>query len=496
MIDTNAMLLCDTYKQVHINMFDKGLTKLVSYWVPRKSMFEKEENQKMVFFGLQAFIQEFLIEYFNDNFFNVPIDTIRDTYRKYMNVQLGEGNYSIKHIEDLHKLGYLPLSLRALPEGSKVNMGVPCISLTNTNEDFAWLVQWVECILQAELWKTCNHATIGNMYYKLAKYWYDKNVDNDIDPRNAFSDFGMRGMSSINEASRCSAAWLLSANKTSTVCALPYIDKFYDADCSYNHIGQGAISTEHAVISSNYAHGTDEVKFLKRMLTETYPNASFSCLGDTYDYWNFIDNVIPSCKDEIMKHNGKLLVRPDSGDQFTTVIKTVQKLWDTFGGTVNTKGFKVLDSHIGIILGDGCTLNVLKKIWDKLNSMQFAANNVIFGVGAFCFTAIFEGDKMIVNTRDTYGVAMKATYACFGVKEYMVYKDPKTDTSNLKKSHKGLVFVYKDGNNFMYKDGLLKDDYNEYGGDDANALRLVFEDGKTYNRETFTTIRERLNTEE
>ena len=103
---------------------------------------------------------------------------------------------------------------------------------------------------------------------------------------------------------------------------------------------------------------------------------------------------------------------------------------------------------------------------------------------------------MIVNTRDTYGVAMKATYACFGIKEYMVYKDPKTDTSNLKKSHKGLVFVYKDGNNFMYKDGLLKDDYNEYGGDDANALRLVFEDGKTYNRETFTTIRERWNTEE
>lgn len=501
MIDTNALLLCDTYKTCHVKMFDKGLKNLVSYWVPRKSMFEKAENQKMVFFGLQAFIQEFLIKYFNDNFFDVTADTIRDTYRKYMNIQIGEGNYGTENIEALHKLGYLPLRLRALPEGSKVNMGIPCIELTATHDDFAWLVQWVECILQAELWKTCNHATIGNMYYKLAKYWYAQNVDDDIDPRNAFSDFGMRGMSCMNEAARCSAAWLLSANKTSTVCALPYIDKFYDADCSYNHFGQGAVSTEHAVISANYANGTDEIAFLKRMLTDTYKNTSFSCLGDTYDYWNFVDVVLPACKKEIMEHNGKLLVRPDSGDQYETVIKTVQKLWDMFGGTTNSKGFKVLDPHIGVILGDGCTLNVVAKIWKKLHSMQFAANNVIFGVGAFCFTAIFEGDKMIVNTRDTYGVAMKASYGVFlkgngELREVMIYKDPKTDTSKLKKSHKGLVFVEKTEDGFKYTDGMLSREYNEYGKTHTDAMRVVFEDGRMYNRETFTTIRERLAKED
>ena len=401
----------------------------------------------------------------------------------------------IEKIVNLHNLGYLPLRIDALPEGSKVNMGIPCIRVVNTDQRFAWLVQWIECILQAELWKPCNHATIGNMYYKIAKHWYEKNVDADIDPRMAFADFGMRGMSCMNEAVRCSAAWLLSANKTSSIPALPYIDKYYDADCSFNHIGLGAISTEHSVMGANYALDGDERTFVKRLLTELYPNSSFSMVSDTYDYWNMVNNIIPSLKEEVLSHNGKLFIRPDSGDQYETVVKTVLSLWDNFGGTLNTKGYKVLDPHIGVILGDGCTQNVVRKIWKELDRLGFAANNVIFGIGAFCFTAIFEGDKMIVNTRDTWGVAMKATYGQFGDKELMIYKDPKTDTDNLKKSHRGLVFVERDGDNFKYTDGLLADTYDEYRKTHESAFRAVFIDGKMYNRESFTTIRERLANE-
>lgn len=495
MINTNALLLSDTYKQVHDRMYPNSLESLVSYWVPRKSMFHNEENQKMVFFGLQAFIQEYLVEYFNKNFFDVPLDEVLATYRKYLNIQLGEGNYDIDKIVNLHELGYLPLRIDAIPEGSKVNMGIPCIRVTNTNKNFAWLVQWIECILQSELWKTCNHATIGNMYYKIAKYWYEKTVDSNIDPRMAFADFGMRGMSCMNEATRCSAAWLLSANKTSSIPALPYIDKYYDADCSFNHIGIGAVSTEHSVMGANYALDGDERTFVKRLLTELYPNSSFSMVSDTYDYWNMVNNIIPSLKDEVLAHNGKLLVRPDSGDQYETVINTVLSLWDTFGGYLNTKGYKVLNPHIGVILGDGCTQNVVKKIYKELDRLGFAANNVIFGVGAFCFTAIFEGDKMIVNTRDTWGVAMKATYGKFGDKELMIYKDPKTDTDNLKKSHKGLIFVERDGDNFKATDGFLRDTYFEYSQTHESVMRAVFIDGKMVNRESFTTIRERLANE-
>jgi nicotinamide phosphoribosyltransferase len=228
MIEMNPMLLCDTYKTVHNMMYPQGLEKLVSYWVPRKSYFEKEENQKMVWFGLQAFLKEYLVDYFEKNFFNKSEEEIVESYRKVMDVQL-DGFYDINPIIQLHRLGYLPLEIRALPEGSKVNMGIPCIELTNTHTNFAWLVQWVECLLQVELWKICNDATIGNMYYRLAKYWYDKNSDDNLDPRNAFSNFDMRGDDCLEVAPRTAAAWLLSSNKTSTIPALPFLDKYYAA---------------------------------------------------------------------------------------------------------------------------------------------------------------------------------------------------------------------------------------------------------------------------
>lgn len=496
-MNTLAILLSDTYKQTHDRMYPKNLKKLVSYWVPRKSMFVNEENQKMVWFGLQGFIQEWLVEYFERNFFNLSLETVVNEYKYSMDIQIGEGNYDVDKVENLWRLGYLPIEIKALPEGSLVDMGIPCIEITNTHDDFAWLVQWIECILQAELWKMCNHATIGHMYYTLAKKWYDKTVDNTIDPRSAFADFGMRGMSCMNEAIRCSAAWLLSSNKTSTIPAISYLDKYYFAKCADNKIGIGAVSTEHSVMGANFALDGNERDFVKRLLTELYPNSSFSMVSDTYDYWNMVENIIPSLKEEILNHNGKLLIRPDSGDQFETTVETIQKLWNIFGGTTNTKGYKVLDSHIGVILGDGCTLEVLDRIWTELESRGFAANNAIFGVGAFCFSAIFENGKMIVNTRDTYGCAMKATYGVFGDKELKIYKDPKTDTSHLKKSHRGLVFVEKVGDKFTYKDDMLQSEYDEYAKTHMSAMRTVFRNGivSCLYRETFKEIRERLSKE-
>lgn len=494
MMDMNPMLLCDTYKTVHNMMYPEGLSHLASYWVPRKSYFEKEENQKMVWFGLQAFIQEYLIDYFNKNFFEKSEKEIIETYERVMDVQL-DGFYKIEPIVRLHKLGYLPLQIRALPEGSKVNMGIPCIELVNTLDGFAWLVQWVECLLQVELWKICNDATIGNMYYRLAKYWYDKNSDDNLDPRNAFSNFDMRGDDCLEVSARTAAAWLLSSNKTSTIPALPYIDKYYGAHTEYNHIGIGAISTEHSVISCNAGIGVDEETLLKKFLTDTFKDKSFSFLGDTYDYWNVVNNIVPACKKEILEHNGKLLIRPDSGDMVEIAVGTIQKFWDVFGGTVNSKGYKVLDPHIGLIWGDGCTLLQLRKIWKKLDEMGFAANNVVFGIGAFCFKVVFEGDRLIVNTRDMYGCAMKATYGIVDNKEVQIYKDPKTDTNHLKKSHRGLVFVEKTEDGFKATDGFNADDYCEYGKKHENAMRLVFMDGKMYNYERFTEIRKRLANE-
>ena len=486
MIKTNAMLLADTYKFCHPLQYNPGLTKLYSYWTPRKSMLKTCD--KMIFFGLQAFIQEFLVDYFKENFFDREINDVVSEYEKYMKVQLPNGGYATTNIIDLHLLGYLPLQIRAIPEGTSVNMGIPCIEVTNTHDGFAWLVQWVECILQAELWKTCNHATISKMYLELAKEFYGETCDENEDPKMAMSDFGMRGMSCTNEACRCSAAWLTCFNKTSTVPALPYIDKYYDADVTNTKIGMGAVSTEHSVMASNYAIDGDEVTFIRRMLTEIYPNTSFSMVSDTYDYWNLVKNIIPSLKDEILAHNGTLLIRPDSGDQFEVVVKTLLELWKTFGGTKNTKGYKVLNSHVRIILGDGCTLFTVRKILTWFKENGFAASNCYFGIGAFAFSAIFDNEKLICNTRDVFGIAMKATAGITNEKFHMIFKDPKTDTNKLKKSHKGIVHVKHDSNGDLY----ATDEHTTELNDDTSALKVVFYNGVVYNKQTFAEIRNRM----
>lgn len=482
MDNTMALLLSDTYKQCHDRMYPNGLTKLVSYWVPRKSMLENQNE--MIFFGLQAFIKEYLMGYFQKNFFNLSEDEMLTLYTDSMDVQIGRDNYDLDKIVELHRLGYLPLEIRALPEGTLVPMGVPCIEITNTDDKFAWLVQWIECILQVELWKPCCHATIGHMYREIADYWYNKTTDG-LPENMACADFGMRGMSCMDEAIRCSASWLLSFNKTSTIPAINYIDRYYNADCKNNGIGIGAVSTEHSVMGANFSIDGDEITFVKRLLTELYPNTSFSMVSDTYDYWNMVNNILPQCKEEIMNHNGKLLVRPDSGDIVEISVKTVERLWEIFGGSVNGKGYKVLDPHIGIIYGDGCTLSNVETIWKELEKRGFAANNIAYGVGAFCFTAIVENGKMIVVTRDTFGMAMKATYGVIDGKKLMIFKDPKTDTSHLKKSHKGCCRVYDDNGELKCQDQLLE-------MSDNSLLTTVFKDGELVREDTFTDIRNRM----
>ena len=478
-----VMLYSDSYKQCHPKMYPDNQECLVSYLTPRKAM--NENFPKMVVYGVQPFIFDMMDAF--DSFFAMPLEWAMYDYDKYIGVHLGLDNVARDRIIELHELGYLPLEIRALPEGTVVNMGVPIVEMRNTHPRFAWLVQWVECLLQTEVWPMCAYATVGWEYHKVAKKYYNMTAPG-ADPFMAMADFGFRGMSCMEDATRCSASWLLSFNKTSTIPALPYLDDYYNADCAKNKIGIGAVSTEHSVMAANFAMDGDEISFVKRMLTEIYPNTSFSMVSDTYDYWNMVDNIIPACKEEILAHNGKLLIRPDSGDMVEISIKTIQKLWDEFGGTVNEAGYKVLDPHIGLIYGDGCTLNRVAEIYELLAQMGFAATNVVFGVGAFCFHALFSPDnKFTVLTRDTWGMAMKATYGVFGGVEVPIFKDPKAD-NGLKKSQKGCCLVRK------LADGSFDciDGYREWVEDIKTQLIPVYKDGESINEQEFLNIRARL----
>lgn len=480
-----VMMYSDSYKQCHPLLYPDNQEYLVSYLTARKAM--SEDFPKMVVDGIQPFIIDMKRGF--DAFFHETREQVMYEYDQYIGVHLGINNVARDRIVELHKLGYLPLEIRALPEGTVVNMGIPIVEMRNTHPRFAWLVQWVECLLQTEVWPMCAYATVGWEYHKVAEEFYNITAPG-ADPFMAMADFGFRGMSCLEDATRCSASWLLSFNKTSTIPALPYLDDYYFADCAKNKIGIGAVSTEHSVMAANYAIDGDEITFVKRMLTEIYPNTSFSMVSDTYDYWNMVNNIIPACKAEILAHNGKLLVRPDSGDMVSITIGTIQKFWEVFGGTINEAGYKVLDPHIGLIYGDGCSLNKVREIYATLEKLKFAATNVVFGVGAFCFHALFSSDgRFTVLTRDTWGMAMKATYGVFGGKEVPIYKDPKTDTKGLKKSQKGCCMVNYDSSSKTFE---CIDGFSEWVEDDATCLVPVFKDGEMTNLQTFQEIRNRL----
>ena len=484
---TMAMLLADGYKHVHAEQFPKGLTKLVSYVTPRMSRLENQDH--MVLFGLQGFLKKYLIEYFNENFFERNCEDVVAEYKRVIDMMLGEGNYGLDKIRALHELGYLPLEFKSLPEGTSVPMHVPCVSIENTHPDFAWVVQWVESLLSSEIWKPCVHAGVGKTYRQVVDKWYDLTVDDNFPRNKAISDFGFRGMSCLEEATKASAAWLCSFSGTATIPAIPYLERYYNVNNNEHQFAANAISTEHSVMASNFAVDGDEVTMVKRLLTEIYPNASFSMVSDTYDLFNLIDNVLPQCRDEIMNHNGKILIRPDSGDIVEVAVATIEHLYELFPGLENTKGYKTLDPHVGCVYGDGVTQKRAEQIYSILAEKGFASNVILFGAGSFSFNCIEENGILKPYTRDTFSVAIKATYGVVDGKEIMIYKDPKTDKQkghNFKKSQKGLCYVHIDDHgNIVCEDGYLMDTMPN-----NNMLKTIFKNGKILKEQDLWEIRE------
>lgn len=497
MVNQVAMLLADGYKHTHAEQFPKDLTKLVSYLTPRKSRLKYQDH--MILFGLQAFLKTYLIDYFNEYFFNLPEEEVITEYQRIIDSMLGAKNYDIEKIRKLHHLGYLPLEFSALPEGTKVPMGVPCIQITNTHPDFAWVVQWVESLLSSEIWKPCVHANVGYEYRKIVNKYYDLSVDDDFPRHKAMSDFGFRGMSCLQEAIKASASWLLSFSGTATIPAIRYLEENYNSNNTVEPFASNVISTEHSVMASNFAVDGNEVTFIKRLLTEIYPNASFSMVSDTYDLFNLIDNLLPQCREEIMEHNGKLIIRPDSGDIVDIAVKTVEHLYNLFPGKKNSKGYKTLDPHIGVVYGDGVTLERAERIYDRLTDKGFAANVIAFGAGSFSFNAIEEDGVLKPFTRDTFSIAVKATYGEINGKPIHIFKDPKTDTDHFKKSQKGMCIVYYDHNmhDFAYQDDLerypIEESLKLSSGKSENLLKPVFKNGKMLREYTLQEIRERIH---
>jgi nicotinamide phosphoribosyltransferase len=299
----------------------------------------------------------------------------------------------------------------------------------------------------------------------------------------------MRGQESVESATKSSAAFCLSFLNTATVPAIIWLERYYGCDAEVEPVAFGALSTEHSVMCSNFAIDGDERTHILRLLAEVYPHSNFSMVSDSYDYWNLVNNILPSLKDEILSHDGCISIRGDSGNPVEIVTQTVFRLWDIFGGSVNSKGYKVLDPHAKAIYGDSITPQRCERIYQILMENGFAINNVSLCSGSLSMQCLEADGKHLPYTRDTFGIAVKATYAeDENGKPIMIYKNPITDSDNFKASQRGCCRVSFDGTDYSYVDGLT---WEESIAD--NELQTVFMDGNLVRRYTLHEVRKNLH---
>ena len=397
----------------------------------------------------------------------------------------------VDHIEALHDLGYLPLRIKALPEGSRVNMRVPVLTVINTDPRFFWLTNYIETVLSAELWKSCTTATIAYEYKRLlTQYAIKTGAPLDFVPVQGH-DFSSRGMSGMYDAAQSGVGHLTSFIGTDSVASIDYAEEYYNAT---GVIGVSVPATEHSVMCM----GTEdsELETFKRLICELYPSGVVSIVSDTWDFWRVITEFTVALKPEILARQpnalglAKLVFRPDSGDPVKIICGdpdakvgspaykgAVECLWEVFGGTTTDQGYKVLNERVGLIYGDSITLDRAQHILEGLEAKGFASNNLVFGIGSFTYNYL---------TRDTFGFAVKATWGQVNGVGRELFKDPITD-SGVKKSAKGLLRIEESENGFTLFDEQTAE--QEQGG----ALKTVFENGKLQYECTLDQIRERLS---
>lgn len=484
----NPLMLIDFYKADHRRQYPEGTEMVYSNFTPRKSRLA--ENDKLVFFGLQYFVKEYLVKQWNEGFFEMPKEKVMADYKRRMDNALGKDSIPIEHIAELHDLGYLPLVVKGLPEGTIVTPKIPVVTVYNTQPKFFWLTNYLESLMSAILWKPATSATTAFQYRKTFNEYARKTVsDTDIDfVYWQGHDFSFRGMSGIEDACISAAGHLLSFYGTDTVPAIDFHELYYNADSDKELIGGSVPATEHSVMCMGTKD--DEIATFERLIVELYPAGIVSIVSDTWDFWKVITEFLPELKSKILARNGKVVIRPDSGDPVKIIIGdkdaapgspeykgAIECMWEVFGGTTTEKGYKLLDSHIGLIYGDSITLQRQKEILNGLKEKGFASFNVVLGIGSYTYEYV---------TRDTYGFAMKATYGEVNGEARNIFKDPKTDDGT-KKSAKGLLAVHEVNGELKLKDECSWEEEKK------GLLKVVFENGKIMNEQSLAEIRSRIN---
>lgn len=471
----SAALLIDGYKADHRRQYPEGTERVYSNFTARSGHHSNIPDSKgIVFFGLQ-YALKWLHEKYENEFFSRPKELTCRHYGQEMDLYLGTGAIPIEHIGALHDLGYLPIKVKGLKEGSFVNYQVPCLTITNTLPEFFWIVNYLETVLSSLLWMPCTSATTALAYRRIGKKYSDLTGAPDWFLDYQFHDFSFRGMAHPEVAIASGMAHLAVFKGTDTVPAIGAARKYYDA---HLNIGGSVSATEHSVMCMGGEE--NELETFRRIITKLYPSGIVSIVSDSWDYWKVITEYALILKPEIVARDSKVIFRPDSGCPFKIICGnaeaepgtpeykgTVQCLWEIFGGSETENGFKQLEK-VGVIYGDSITLELAERILENLHSKGFASSNVVFGVGSFSYCYV---------TRDSHGFAMKATWGIVNGEARELFKNPKTGSS--KKSHKGLLRV-ENGTAFDQQ----TEEQEKLGG-----LKEVYVDGEFVSTITFDEIR-------
>lgn len=483
----NPLLMKDFYKADHRSQYPAGTTLVYSNFTARSS--RDKDIDYIVFFGLQYFIKDHLIDRFNREFFLRNKEDVIFEYKRIIDNCLGKDIISVIHIESLHDLGYLPIKIKALPEGTKCPIGVPCLTIVNTKPEFFWLTNMLETVMSTYLWGMCNTATIAHQYRKVLDKYAIETVGNNKFVDWQSHDFSYRGMFGSEAAMMGGAGHLLSFTGTDTIPAICLLEEFYNGNVEKEVIGGSVMATEHSCMMMGGKE--EEFNTYKRLITEVYPSGIVSIVSDTWNLWNVLTDILPRLKKEIMTRNGKVVIRPDSSPKTPVEIicgdhegKTeeerkgvVELLWDKFGGTISECGYRELDSHVGAIYGDSITLERAKLICENLKIKGFASTNIVFGTGSYTYH--------FSHSRDTFGFAVKATYGEVNGDEKDIFKDPITDNGT-KKSLCGRIKVWNDNGTIKVKDKCSAKEERE------GLLETVFIDGELVRNQKLSGIRQLL----
>jgi nicotinamide phosphoribosyltransferase len=472
----SILLRTDVYKFSHCDQYPQGTNKVYSYLCSRGTRLEGVD--KTVAFGFG---------YYLDKYLKCPTETEVHEFIYYAEKILGPNAVSNEHRERLYnlaKLGYLPIEIKAVPEGSVVPVKNVLMTITNTLPGYFWLVNYIETLL-LKVWHPITVATNSLRFKKLFDRYAEETCEDNSHTVFQMHDFGYRGVSSEESAEIGGAAHLTSFLGTDTTAGVVMLDKYYGEENAI--YGMSVPASEHSVMCS-WDTENDDYKAIGNMLDQ-YPTGIVSIVSDTYDLWNAIENYFGGAfKDKVLSRDGKTVIRPDSGDPVKILcgdpdapintpegLGVIRLLDYHFGSTLNSKGYKVLNPKVGCIYGDAIFYERAEEILSNLEQMGYASSNIVFGSG---------GLLLQQWSRDTFKMAIKATYCEVGGNPRDIMKDPVTDRG--KRSHKGLLRLDKVDGVYTTTDNCTKE--QESGG----YLRTVYKDGEIISPQSISEIRERI----